>query len=641
MPGFTTRQGFPLLSRDSPYEQLSLGQRLWRDPLLLSALLVSGVLASYQLAVTLLQPAWANLVTDWLRAAVAWLAFGTLTLVSRRFTQTDRARAWPWRILSLALLFYALAQSLTSAYQLVFFPRAVPFPWWTDLLALLQYPCFFLTLALWPGFSRRNRRGAINWKVVFDSLLLMGAATALSWYFILAPIYLESQEPLFGKVVNVAYASGDLGVLFGLILTLVPRRQRRDQADQVALVILILAAVMLILGDTWFAWLNLSNNYAPATPPALFWMLASIFAPLAGLVHLSLIQHETLPRREPPLEQQEHPYSPQSALSEVFRVLLPFVAALLTSALLLVRALLFPMKAMHPLLPILVASGLVLLVVVRQGLSVLENAHLRRERAVALANEWGMREAKRQIEIFQSIASHELRTPLTVLTLQAQMVQRPLHHLQRWETLLPPEGRKQLATLQEYLTGIQTQVNRMSRLVNDLLDDARLQEGRLELHPKRTDLMALVSAAVEEQRQMAPERLYLLQQAPTPVYVWADSDRIEQVVTNYLTNALKYSEETTPIEVGVQADEQQARIWVRDHGPGIPIESQAHIWERFHRVAGIEVLSGSGVGLGLGLYISKSFIERHQGQVGVESLPGTGATFWFTLPLMIPAETNH
>ena len=109
--------------------------------------------------------------------------------------------------------------------------------------------------------------------------------------------------------------------------------------------------------------------------------------------------------------------------------------------------------------------------------------------------------------------------------------------------------------------------------------------------------------------------------------------RIGQVVTNYLTNALKYSPPDRPVEVGVQEAQQQGYVWVRDQGPGIASEEQGHLWERFHRVAGVEVLSGSGIGLGLGLHISKTIIDHHHGHVGVESQPGQGSTFWFTLPL--------
>src|SRR5262249_50612988 len=107
-----------------------------------------------------------------------------------------------------------------------------------------------------------------------------------------------------------------------------------------------------------------------------------------------------------------------------------------------------------------------------------------------------------------------------------------------------------------------------------------------------------------------------------------------QVVTNLLTNALKYSRAESPVEVGVHREGHLGRVWVRDHGRGIPEHEQARLWERFYRIPGMEVRYGSGVGLGLGLFISKTIIEQHGGHVGVHSTPGQGATFWFSLPLI-------
>ncbi len=115
-----------------------------------------------------------------------------------------------------------------------------------------------------------------------------------------------------------------------------------------------------------------------------------------------------------------------------------------------------------------------------------------------------------------------------------------------------------------------------------------------------------------------------------------DALRLGQVVTNYLTNALKYSAADRPVDVGLTVDGAEARVWVRDEGPGLSAKEQRHPWDRFRRVRGIEVQSGSGVGLGLGLHISWTIIELHQGQVGVESSPGAGSTFWFRLPLATP-----
>jgi len=149
------------------------------------------------------------------------------------------------------------------------------------------------------------------------------------------------------------------------------------------------------------------------------------------------------------------------------------------------------------------------------------------------------------------------------------------------------------------------------------------------------DLLLLTRDIVREQRQRVPRRVVRLDVPDqTSVWVRADGDRIAQVLTNYLTNALKYSAGDTPIVVGldVDVDGMMARVWVRDEGPGLDLAEQERVWERFYRSADVEHRTGSSVGLGLGLYISRTIVERHGGRVGVESTPGAGAAFWFVLP---------
>lgn len=106
------------------------------------------------------------------------------------------------------------------------------------------------------------------------------------------------------------------------------------------------------------------------------------------------------------------------------------------------------------------------------------------------------------------------------------------------------------------------------------------------------------------------------------------------MVTNFLTNALKYSPPDLSITVCVREEHEQARVLVRDEGPGLPPEEHERVWERFYRVPDISKHDGSGSGLGLGLYICRTIIEQHGGEVGLKSSPGNGATFWFTLPLI-------
>ncbi len=250
---------------------------------------------------------------------------------------------------------------------------------------------------------------------------------------------------------------------------------------------------------------------------------------------------------------------------------------------------------------------------------VIERERLLREREEARASAAALRQANQRLDEFLDVTSHELRTPLTVVKANVQILSR-----------LSEAG-----TMQAQLTGrTLRQVDRLTRMVNDLLDVTRIQAGKLDLHLRQSDLAELVRETVEEQRQVTPERRIELAPAvrlDDGLPVRADADRIGQVLTNYLTNALKYSPAERPVWVELKRMDGMARVAVRDEGPGLAPEQQALVWERFHRAPGVEVQSGPH--LGLGLFITRRIVERHGGAVGVESVPGQGCTFWFTLPL--------
>jgi signal transduction histidine kinase len=173
----------------------------------------------------------------------------------------------------------------------------------------------------------------------------------------------------------------------------------------------------------------------------------------------------------------------------------------------------------------------------------------------------------------------------------------------------------------------------MGRLVDDLLDEACIREGRLALHLAPCDLAAVVDEAVRDQALLHPGRAIQWVAEARPVPVVADAGRIEQVVANYVGNALKFSREEQPVEVRLRKQDGRARVAVRDEGIGLAVAEQAQVWERFHQAGDTPVQSGSRVGLGIGLYISRTIVERHGGQVGVLSQEGHGSIFWFTLPL--------
>ncbi len=265
---------------------------------------------------------------------------------------------------------------------------------------------------------------------------------------------------------------------------------------------------------------------------------------------------------------------------------------------------------------------------------VIERERLLRERAEARGNEIALRESNDRMNEFLGIASHELKTPITTIKGSTQLLERRLKKMLALENVTLEERTHLQEEAQDLLRRTNIQVNRLTRLINDLLDMSRIQAHKLEPHMERVDLVTVMQDVVQEQRRGAATRRILLDQpSEKEIPVFADVDRIEQVLTNYISNALKYSVADKPVTVSLRVAGHEVFIAVRDEGPGLPIDEQASVFDRFYRVKGIEVKSGSGVGLGLGLYICKTIIELHQGQVGVESEEGKGSTFWFSLPL--------
>jgi signal transduction histidine kinase len=237
---------------------------------------------------------------------------------------------------------------------------------------------------------------------------------------------------------------------------------------------------------------------------------------------------------------------------------------------------------------------------------------------------------------FIGVAAHELRTPLTIAKASIQLSQRTLkQNVEALQSQVSQAETEQiLHPLQKNLERAKRQLDLQNRLVQDLLDASRIQADRLELRMKQCDLPEIVRDCVDAQRTLNPGRSLVLHASiPGEVLVEVDVDRVSQVITNYLTNALKYSQVDKPVVAEVVREVACARVAVHDHGPSLTAEQQKHVWERFYRVPGVHVQNGSGVGLGLGLYICHTLIERMNGQVGLESTPGQGSTFWFTLPL--------
>jgi len=225
------------------------------------------------------------------------------------------------------------------------------------------------------------------------------------------------------------------------------------------------------------------------------------------------------------------------------------------------------------------------------------------------------KEALRLKEEMVSIVSHELRTPLTSLRGFTELL-----------LTQPYPGEKQ----QEMLTIVHNESLRLNNLINDFLDIQRLQSGRMKYHFAAVELPPFLHETIALFTQEKGQHSIRLEVASSLPPVYADADRIHQVLVNLLSNATKFSPCGGEIIVGARPDGTQVRVWVTDCGLGIPRQEIPKLFHKFHRVERKETRAIGGTGLGLALV--KEIIEAHQGTVGVESEVGKGSTFFLTLP---------
>ncbi|GHO72426.1 hypothetical protein KSD_01970 [Ktedonobacter sp. SOSP1-85] len=240
--------------------------------------------------------------------------------------------------------------------------------------------------------------------------------------------------------------------------------------------------------------------------------------------------------------------------------------------------------------------------------------HHSRQGIVFVLDNAARKELEQRKDAFISMASHELRNPLTALKLHTTLLHRQLAR----------QGLQASA-----LSSMQTQINKLTRLVEDLLDVSKIQAGKLEYRQESVDLDALLREIVDTMQQTHPSHTILVRGTVQAILL-GDRDRLGQVFTNLLSNAIKYSPGAETIEMDLSASEDAVTIRVQDHGLGIPREKRDKIFDRFYRVA--DPRQKAIPGLGMGLYIVAEIVKHYGGTITVESEPGKGSTFQVMLP---------
>ena len=226
------------------------------------------------------------------------------------------------------------------------------------------------------------------------------------------------------------------------------------------------------------------------------------------------------------------------------------------------------------------------------------------------------KEAERKKDEFISIASHELKTPMTSIKGYIQLLERSL-------------DKEDMETTRVRLHKVQNQVEKLNLLVADLLDISKIESGKLKFNKKYFSFDKILDHIVEIMEQANPQ-VKFIKKGQIATEIFGDEMRIEQVIINFITNAIKYAPDSDEVHITSELRGDEIYFSVKDFGIGMAKEHQQQIFDKFYRV---EETSERFQGLGIGLYICQEIIERHEGKIGVNSEPDEGSEFYFTIPL--------
>jgi signal transduction histidine kinase len=522
---------------------------------------------------------------------------------------------------------------------------------WPLVIVLLRYP--FLLIAL-ISLYRRYLTIVKRLRLVFDGFLILTALITFSWYFLLGPIILEGHQSIFAKMVTIAYPLADLILCFYLSQLFF---RSTEPALHLVRPLLLWGLLSIIIADFFDI-----SHLVQAHP---LWPLLQSLMLCLGYILIALATqalHHIIPEK---IEQNTRAASldKQTQVGEVFgpptrslflwQSLLPTICV---PAVLLFMVIIWSAGGTGPLALGVTIAGIALIVqlVLRQLLVMYEtfisNRILQQMQKELHAKNTALTEANSSLEErteelkrayeqqrqanelkdqFLLNVNHELRTPLTEMLGYLELLR--LHSIQ---------GKLNVAVYDTFLSHALNGSQELLRLVDTILDTLRSEHARQALHLETVLVIAVVQEVVEsfDPRKRAPFELHLA--IPAELKVPVDRQYLTQVLTNLLSNAFKYSSAQTVIEIGAQkivTDEptanEEAQIWVRDYGPGVPPEDIEFLFDKFFRLTRHQTSSIRGTGLGL--YVCKKLVEAMDGRIWVESsgVPGEGSRFCFALPV--------
>jgi signal transduction histidine kinase len=577
----------------------------------------------------------AFLIPPLVAAAVAAL------MAARRCPGSPALRSF-WLVVSAAMGASAIAESLLFRNDLRY--ATPPFPTIADAFSLSFYALLFIALLRVPV---ARVTPAKRLRTTLDGATVVLGAGAVVWYFVLGPDATAGGQSTLAKAVSVAYPVGDLILLAGLAAVLL---RRSSPLLRVPLLLIAAGVLASIVADIVYGYGVLHNTYTEGDPIDTLYVLGSLLYALAAVCQQPITSSGQL---DVPDEWSE----PSSRASW-----LPYISAPIGFCVLI------GVEWRRPFFPDL---SLVLLLAAIGGLVAARQYLALRELAAAQS---ARRDSERVKDEFVSVVGHELRTPLTSIRGSLGLLEGGVFG----------ELPKEAASMVELAV---TNTDRLVRLINDILDVERMEAGRMEFQLAPVKASELVGNAMQIVQINATEaRMTLTSDIEEDLTVWADSDRIVQVLVNLLGNALKFSPRWSTVivkvsEAGGEASEAsgeagggigeasgeagggvgeasgeagggvgeargeagggvgEALFSVIDRGRGIPAEELGTIFERFRQVDSSDAREKGGSGLGLA--ISRDIIEHHGGHMSVQSDVGEGSTFSFTLPLSLPSPREE